>query len=172
MYIALQVITVVLAAVTMGLSLAHALELPGKLRLNEAEYRAVQTIYYPGFTFGGLVGELGGLVAAVILALLTPWSTTAFGLIAAAAALLAITHLLYWVLTHPVNGFWLADVELGRAGGGFFGADPSGQAAPLRAAAADWTALRDRWERSHVARAVTSSIALVLLVAGVALSPD
>jgi hypothetical protein len=29
-------------------SVAHALELPGKIRLNEAEYRIVQRIYYPG----------------------------------------------------------------------------------------------------------------------------
>ena len=32
MYVALQVLTVMLAAVTMALSLAHALEFPGKLR--------------------------------------------------------------------------------------------------------------------------------------------
>lgn len=41
----------ILAAVLVGLSacmgLAHVLELPGKLRLTEAEYRIVQPIYYP-----------------------------------------------------------------------------------------------------------------------------
>jgi hypothetical protein len=42
-----------LAAVTMALSLAHALELPGKLRLGKEQYLAVQPIYYPGFTIGG-----------------------------------------------------------------------------------------------------------------------
>jgi hypothetical protein len=50
----LQVVTVLLVAVAMSLTLAHALELPGKMRLDEQTYRAVQTIYYPGFTFGGL----------------------------------------------------------------------------------------------------------------------
>jgi hypothetical protein len=35
-----------LAAVTMALSLAHALELPGKLRLGKEQYLAVQPIYY------------------------------------------------------------------------------------------------------------------------------
>jgi hypothetical protein len=49
MYTALQIMTVMLAAITMALSLAHALELPGKLRLNREQYLAVQTIYYPGF---------------------------------------------------------------------------------------------------------------------------
>jgi hypothetical protein len=45
-YIAFQIMTVMLAAVTMALSLAHALELPGKLRLNKEQYLAVQAIYY------------------------------------------------------------------------------------------------------------------------------
>ena len=49
MYVALQVLTVMLAAVTMALSLAHALEFPGKLRLKKEQYLAVQPIYYPGF---------------------------------------------------------------------------------------------------------------------------
>ncbi|MFM9469917.1 hypothetical protein ACKI1K_45495, partial [Streptomyces scabiei] len=57
---ALSVIALLLVAIATGLSLAHALEFPGKLRLDEPTYRAVQTIYYPGFTIGGLVGELGG----------------------------------------------------------------------------------------------------------------
>jgi hypothetical protein len=34
--------------------------LPGKRRLDEATYKAVQAIYYPGFTLVGRVGELGG----------------------------------------------------------------------------------------------------------------
>lgn len=49
----LSVLSLLLLAVTMGLSLAHALERPGKLRLVEPTYRAVQAIYYPGFTIGG-----------------------------------------------------------------------------------------------------------------------
>ena len=50
----LEVVTVFLAAVAMSLALAHALELPGKLRLDKDTYVAVQSIYYPGFTYGGL----------------------------------------------------------------------------------------------------------------------
>ena len=51
-----HVLTVVLVSVGMALSLAHALELPGKLRLGREAYLAMQPIYYPGFTYGGLVG--------------------------------------------------------------------------------------------------------------------
>jgi hypothetical protein len=53
MFLAFEVITLVLVAIAMALSLAHALEFPGKLRLSREHYLAVQTIYYPGFTIGG-----------------------------------------------------------------------------------------------------------------------
>lgn len=40
----LQLLTLCLIALTFGLSIAHALEYPGKRRLSESEYRTVQTI--------------------------------------------------------------------------------------------------------------------------------
>jgi len=52
MYVAMQVLTVMLAAVTMALSLAHALEFPGKLRLKKEQYFVVQPIYYLGLQSG------------------------------------------------------------------------------------------------------------------------
>ena len=50
MFDILQVVTVLLVAVAMALTLAHALELPGKMRLTKDVYYAMQHIYYPGFT--------------------------------------------------------------------------------------------------------------------------
>ena len=58
MFKVLQVASIVLAAIGMGLSLAHALEYPGKRRLDRDTYLAVQAIYYPGFTIGGVFGEV------------------------------------------------------------------------------------------------------------------
>ena len=49
MYIVLEVLAVMPAAVTMSLALSHALELPGKLRLGKDQHLALQTIYDPGF---------------------------------------------------------------------------------------------------------------------------
>ena len=54
MFNILQVATVLLVTLALVPSLAHALELPGKLRLDKAAYLAVQPIYYPGFTPLGL----------------------------------------------------------------------------------------------------------------------
>jgi hypothetical protein len=72
----------------------------------------------------------------------------------------------YWLVTHPVNRFWGEGVKLGKAGSGFFsfGAkDMDKNTAP------DWTELRDRWEYSHVARAVCALVSFVALL--IAISP-
>jgi hypothetical protein len=162
MFLALQIAALLLTAIAMALTLAHALELPGKLRLSKDEYLAVQPIYYPGFTIGGAAEPLA-IVATLSLMLMTP-QRTAFWLTAVALAALAVMHACYWLLTHPVNNFWLKDVKLSGAGAAFFGAGTGG----LGGDAPDWTALRDRWEYSHVVRAALGLIALTLLAAAVA----
>lgn len=145
MITSLSVIALLLVAVTMGLSLAHALEFPGKLRLDEPTYRAVQAIYYPGFTTGGLVGEFGGMLALAALIILTPTSTERFWWTVAALAFLLIGHATYWAVTHPVNAAWLKDTDLAGMSRMFFGL--------FSAPDADWKHMRNVWEYSHVARA-------------------
>ena len=158
----LQIVTLVLAAVGFSLTLAHALELPGKKRLDKQAYVAVQSIYYPGFTIGGLFGEFGAIVAAMILLVATPPDTAAYLLTFIALIALLLMHGIYWVLTHPVNRVWLGDQKLGSAGAAFF--NTTGAAV----AGEDWTRLRDRWEYSHVARAAAAFVAFVALAAAAA----
>ena len=158
----LQVITLVLVAVGVSLTLAHALELPGKMRLRKEEYVAVQSIYYPGFTIGAFFGEFGAIIAALVLLIATPSETLAHLLTFIGLIALLLMHALYWMLTHAVNKFWVADQKLGKAGAAFF--NPSGERA-----GEDWARLRDRWEYSHVARACCAMIALVALAAATAL---
>jgi hypothetical protein len=74
MFLLLQVVSVFLVSVAMALALAHALELPGKMRLDKETYLAMQPIYYPGFTMGGGVGEGGGMITTLVLLLCTPVS--------------------------------------------------------------------------------------------------
>lgn len=156
---ALTVIAVLLVAVTMGLALAHALEFPGKLRLDEPTYRAVQAIYYPGFTFGGLVGEFGALLVLPVLLYLTPVGSERFWWVAGAFGLLAAGHLTYWFVTHPVNNVWLKDLSVSGLGAIFFSAFAGEDAA--------WRRLRDLWEYSHVARAGLAMASLTALAIGV-----
>jgi hypothetical protein len=164
MFVALQVATLVVVAIAMALVLAHALELPGKLRLSKDDYLAVQPIYYPGFTIGGAAEPLG-LVLLIALMLLTPRGT-ALWLTAGAFAALAAMHATYWLLTHPVNRFWLKDAKLAGAGRGFFTFDPLPRGAD--ASDDDWTTLRNRWEFSHVVRTGLGLASLILLAAAVA----
>jgi hypothetical protein len=161
MFQTLQALTILLAAIGMALSLAHALEFPGKRRLDRDAYLKVQAIYYPGFTIGGAFEPLA-MVAAFALLLFTPLATTAFWLTLAAFAGLVLAHAIYWVITHPVNKVWLKGEKLGQAGSGFF-------ATGSRAAEGDWTALRDRWEWSHVVRAMLEMLSLAALVIAVIL---
>jgi hypothetical protein len=161
----LQVVAVTFVSIAMALALAHALELPGKMRLSEETYRAVQQIYYPGFTFGGGIGEGLGLVSLLGLLLLTPTGSAAFWFTFAAFIALAAMHGTYWLLTHPVNKFWVKDIGMSKAGSLFFG----GHADRKDGRAPDWKVLRNRWEYSHVVRAVLGLASQILLVIAIAL---
>lgn len=161
---ALQVITVFLAAVTMSLALAHALEFPGKLRLDKQTYLRVQTIYYPGFTVGG-AGEPLAAIATLIL-LIFMRATTAFWWILAALIALIAMHSVFWLVTQPTNRYWLRNQQLSKAGEKFFAAGQTKQEAVEEAP--DWRRVRDQWEYSHIARAVLSAFALVALLIAVA----
>lgn len=157
----LEPLVLALCALALAPALAHALERPGKARLSEAQYRVVQRIYYPGFTLLGFV-EPVAIIGVVALLVATPPGTR-FWLVACALVALVAMHTVYWVVTHPVNKAWLSDEKLGSAGTAFF--DAGSADAPR----GDWTALRDRWERSHTVRSVLAGAAFLALAVAVSL---
>jgi hypothetical protein len=163
MFSLLQVLTVILVAVAMALSLAHALELPGKMRLDKKAYYAMQPIYYPGFTIGGGVGDAGGTVATIILLFLTPWGSADFWLTLVALHGLIGMHAVYWLFTHPVNQFWLEGENLDRFSSGFFSFGTKKSRPEDKTRPPEWTELRNRWEYSHVARAGFALVSLIAL---------
>jgi hypothetical protein len=142
-------VTTVLVAIAMAPALAHAMEYPGKMRLSRDAYLTVQPIYYPGFTVAGGAAEVGGLIASIILTILTPRGTMGFWLTGAAALGMIGMQIIFWIYTQPANRFWLQSVTLGDVGKGFFAAGQSRS----DNSAADWRRLRDRWEYSHIVRA-------------------
>jgi len=166
MYVLLQIVTVTSAAIAMALPLAHLLEWPGKLRLSREQYMAMQRAYYPGFTYAGLVEPLAVLLAFVLV-LWTPPTTPPFWLAAASVILLGAMHGSYWLLTHPINRFWMAEARLASAGARFFGSERL----PFERLQAEgnWRELRRRWELSHGLRAALGFAALVLLATAAAL---
>ncbi len=169
MFLLPQVMTVFLACVTFALGLAHALELPGKLRLDQATYCAVQTIYYPGFTIGGFA-EVLGMIAAAALLVMTPTQSAAFLWTLTGFLGLAANHAAYWLFTHPVNNFWLKGQNMTGFGDRFFKINalaPQGEGDQISEQA--WKRLRNRWEYSHVLRALFSGVGLLALLVALAL---
>lgn len=108
-----------LAAVVMSQALAHALEMPGKMRLDREQYYTVQTIYYPGFTLGGMAEPLA-LVAVAAALLIGPTGSERFRLIGGAMVALVLTQLLFWFVVQPVNRQWLGSAKLSGAAERFF----------------------------------------------------
>lgn len=163
MRLILEILTVVAVAVALAQALAHAMELPGKLRLSREHYLATQSIYYPGFTFGGMAEPLAILLLVLMLWLLRG-AGAEFWLTCGALVSMVAMHAAYWFLTHPVNNFWLEGQPLKGAGAAFF------RFGARDGTTTGWTDLRDRWERSHVVRAVLGMVALILLVAAIAVT--
>jgi hypothetical protein len=160
----LQIIALLLVALAMAPAVAHALELQGKKKLPRETYLAVQAIYYPGFTVVGGFSEVVGALATLALLFVVPRGTEAFWHTVSAFVALAIMHGIFWVFTQPVNKVWLRNQNLTGAAASFFRMRTSSHGSRDF----DWSALRDRWEYSHVARAVMALIALVLLASALA----
>jgi hypothetical protein len=156
-----QVLTILFVAVAMALALAHALELPGKMRLSKDTYYAIQAIYYPGFTIGGFA-EPVGLILTIILLFLTPLGTADFWLTLAALLGLIGMQVTYWLFTHPVNKFWLEGQKLSGLGSGFFSFGANRSRPQNETRSADWTDLRDQWEYSHVAFASLTALVIAI----------
>ena len=150
----LWLVTVSIVMLASVPAIAHALELPGKMRLSKDEYAVMQRVYYPGFTIAGLA-EPAGIVMTLILLIRAP--DRPLSLILALAGLVGM-QVIYWFVTHPVNKVWIEGERLGAASGRFFsaGSDP--------AESRDWIALRNRWEFSHVARAACCILSLLALL--------
>jgi hypothetical protein len=121
----------------------------------------MQTIYHPGFTIAG-IAEVGSIIAALLLLMLTPQVSVQFWLVLAALASLVAVQVIFWTLTQPLNKYWFQNTKLSRSATRFFEAGSAAEAA-------DWTAMRNRWERSHVLRTIASMLGLLLLTTAAAL---
>lgn len=167
MFVALQIVSVLLVSVAMALAAAHALELPGKLKLDPDHYNATQSIYYPAFTLTGLLGEAAGLGSILLLALATPTESASLRWTIAAFFALSAMHGAYWTITRRATQFWLLRTPAPSiAPVGFFATHPLPRP-PM--AANGWSRLRSRWEYSHVLRAFLGGLSLLALVTGLAL---
>lgn len=167
--LALKVSAEVFAAVAMALSLAYALEYPGKMRLDRTTYVAIQPIYYPAFVIGGGIGEGLGLILTFVLLLETPADSDQFNWVAAGFASLLAMQVVFWTVTYPIKNFWVERARPSRAARRFFGLSATAQTAALREYHRLWPALRHRWEVSQIARAFFGFVGVVTIAVAVAM---
>jgi hypothetical protein len=109
-----------------------------------------------------------GIAAALILLLLTPANSSAFWWTLGGLVGFVLTQAIYWIFTHPVNKFWVKDLQMKGASAGFFAIDPIRRAQSAASPEDEWKRLRNRWEYSHIARAVLSAISLLCLITAAA----
>jgi hypothetical protein len=81
--------------------------------------------------------------------LLTPTSSPAFWWTLTAFIALLAMQAVYWIVTHPVNKYWLKDTRLQGFGGEFFSLDPLRKGAASERGSEDWRRLHLRLSESR-----------------------
>jgi Domain of unknown function (DUF1772) len=136
-----------LTALLMGLTFAHVLEMPVKLRLDGPTWLNLQHTLYPYFALIGGPIELLAILASVVLAYLGRGQPN-FPLTLAAAVLLMASFF----------GLWLGLVSPANART----AEWTAQTLPP-----DWAVWRARWEWGHAGSFVLQLAAFCLLLVSV-----
>jgi hypothetical protein len=145
----LRFLTLMLAALSMGMAFGHLLEMPAKLAYQGTVWLMLQQTLYGNFRVLGLGLETGALVCALVLAVAVRRRRPAFGWTLFGAVCLACAHAAWWAGAAPVN------TALTQY---------TAQTLP-----ADWALLRAQWEYSHSMRAVLQIAAFAALVVSVLL---
>lgn len=167
--LALKVSAEVFVAVAMALSLAYALEYPGKMQLDRSTYVAVQRIYSPAFEIGCAIGEGLGTVLTFVLLVITPSDSEQFNWIAAAFASLLAMQAVYWTVTYPVKNFWNERASPALRSRRFFGLTATARNMAIKERDRLWPTHRQRWEISQIARAFFGFVGCVTIAVAVAM---
>jgi hypothetical protein len=130
---AVRYLSLLLVALTLGLTFAHVMEIPGKLRLDGATWLAVQHNLYVAFGVVGAVIEVLAIALTWLLVLMTRRRRPALWWTLAAAACVSAGLGDWFLLVAPMNAalsVWTPDTL-----------------------PADWTRYRDQWELGHAIHA-------------------
>lgn len=135
----LRFASLLLTAVSMVGGFAHLLELPNKINLPREDYMTVQQIYQGWALLG--IAVVGALVSTATLTFYVRHTPTIFYFTLAAALCIALSLIVFFLFTFPVNKRtqnWTVLPE-------------------------NWEALRRQWEYSHAVGAGLYFLALTLL---------
>jgi len=140
----LRFVSLLCAALVMGLTITHDLEIPGKHQLSGAEWLMIQNTFYGGFALVGGVGETLGLIVTVVLCYLLRGQRIAFVLTLIAALSFAATLALFAFGNQPINlqvSSWTP------------------QNLPT-----NWPEARDAWDSFHAASSAFAALAFITLL--------
>jgi hypothetical protein len=140
-------VAIMLAALTLGLSFCHLMQLPSRLGWDQYLWvgSTVQGGLYAMFGSVGAVIFVATVIALALLAYFTrEHRRPGFGLALSAVLLFAMALVLWWVLVYPVN------VELAKWVNG-----------PMPA---DWIDYRARWEWGHAIIAAVEFLGFAALI--------
>jgi hypothetical protein len=140
-------VTMMLAALSMGMAFGHLLELPAKLAYPGPVWLMLQQTLYGNFQLLGLALESAAVACAVVLTFLVRRRNPALRWTVFGTACLAGAHAAWWIGVAPVN----TEIALHTP-----------QALPP-----DWAMLRMQWEYTHALRAVLQLAALAALLSSV-----
>jgi hypothetical protein len=141
---ALRFFVLLLSTLTVGMKLAHVLELAPKLQLEPEVYLIVQTSLYRWFAILGPVFDVGMVIAALVL-LTRVYRQPAFRYTAVSVAAMLLSLLVWGLFVLPANSpinEWL-----------FFGKMPE-----------DWMRWRDQWQYGQALSFVCDLIAYCVLL--------
>ena len=137
--------TLLLSALLMGTSFAHALQMPVKLSYDAPQWLRLQHTLYRYYGSVGAAAEIGALVGALGLTWLVRGEQPGMALAAIGAACLAVAFFAVWIFaTNAVNeqtAQWTQE-----------------------SIPADWARWRSRWEWSHALRFVLHLAAFAALL--------
>jgi hypothetical protein len=137
-------VSLLCAALALGLTVTHDLEIPGKQMLSGADWLTVQRTFYGGFAIVGGVAEVLGLISTGILLYLLRERRTPFILTLVAAVSFAGMLAVFAFGNNPLNqqvASWTP------------------QTLPP-----NWHEVRNAWDGFHAASSVLAALALTSLL--------
>lgn len=137
-------VSLLCAALVMGLTVTHDLEIPAKQMLSGSEWLQVQHTFYGGFAIVGGIGEVLGLISAGVLSYLLRKQRTSFILALVAVLGFAGTLAMFAVGNQPINqqvAVWTPQTL------------PS-----------NWRQARDAWDTFHAISSVLATLAFITLL--------
>lgn len=140
----LRFVSLLCAALALGLTLAHDLEIPGKQMLSGAEWLMVQHTFYGGYAVVGGIAEVLGLISTGLLLFWLRQRRVTFSLTLIAALCFAGMLAVFALGNNPINQQVMTWTPTTLP--------------------ADWQQMRDAWDRFHAISSGLAALALVTLL--------